>query len=127
MDDVIQLPADVSSPALARRFVTECCAESGDAKLSEIAVLLVSELVTNAVVHAHTPSVLTLSRSTGRLRVELRDANPDPALISSATQNGHREGGRGVLLVQTLADRWGSDAHEGGKTVWFELVVPGLE
>lgn len=125
MDDVVELPAAVTSPALARRFVMERCAASGDAALAEVVVLLVSELVTNAVLHARTASVLRLHRGDGRLRVELHDASTEPAVARPAGQNGQRTGGRGVLLVESLADRWGSDVGEHGKTVWFEVVVHG--
>lgn len=90
----------------------------------DVALLLVSELVTNAVVHAGTPSTLRLSHDEGRLRVELRDASTDQAFVVPASQNGHRPGGRGVLLIDTLADRWGSEVDEQGKIVWFELMVP---
>ncbi len=119
----IELPADVSSPALARRFITESFAGSENAEVTEIVLLLVSELVTNAVLHAHSASVLRLSDQGGRLRVELHDLSSDDAVIP-ASQNGHRTGGRGVLLIDNLADRWGSDVDEHGKTVWFELATP---
>lgn len=92
--------------------------------MAEVAVLLVSELVTNALIHARTASVLTLTRRPGRLRVELRDASTEPATVPNASENGHREGGRGVLLISSMADLWGNDVDEHGKTVWFELVVP---
>lgn len=124
METVIELPGDVTSPALARRFIAESFAGSGNAELTDVVVLLVSELVTNAVVHAHSASVLRLSDGGGTLRVELSDLSSDPAAIPTADQNGHRTGGRGVLLVDALADRWGSDAGEHGKTVWFELGAP---
>lgn len=123
VDDVVELPAEVSSPALARRFVMERCAAAGDVVTAEVVVLLVSELVTNAVLHARTASVLRLHTGDGRLRVEVQDASTEPPVASSASQNGHATGGRGVLLVDSLADRWGSDVGERGKTVWFEVDI----
>lgn len=117
----IELPADVNSPALARRVITETFAGSGNAELTEVVVLLVSELVTNAVLHAVSASVLRLSDGGGTLRVELHDQSSQPAAIPTASQNGNRTGGRGVFLVDRLADRWGSEEDEHGKTVWFEL------
>lgn len=124
VERAIELPAEVSSPALARQFVTDSVAETELDALADLALLLVSELVTNAVVHAGTPSVLRLVHGHGRLRVELHDASIEEAYVVPASQNGYRPGGRGVLLIDTLADRWGSEVDEHGKIVWFELVVP---
>ena len=121
---VIALPADVSSPALARRFVLRSFSGSGVEGLTDVVVLLVSELVTNAVLHARSDSVLKLSHESERLRVELHDANTEGAVLVGADERGGGPGGRGVLLVDALADRWGSDRDEHGKTVWFELAAP---
>ncbi len=122
---MVELPAEFTSPARARRFVVERCEAAGDAELADVVALLVSELVTNAVLHARSASVLRLCWGGGRLRVELQDTSTDPAVVPPASQNGHKTGGRGFLLVDSLADRWGTDAGEHGKTVWFEVVAPG--
>lgn len=121
---VIELPADVSSPALARRFVLRSFSGSGVEDLTDVVVLLVSELVTNAVLHARSDSVLKLSHERERLRVELHDASTEGAVVVGGDERGGGAGGRGVLLVDALADRWGSDRDERGKTVWFELAAP---
>ncbi len=122
----IALPADVSSPALARRFVLRSFSGSDVEGLTDVVVLLVSELVTNAVLHARSDSVLKLSHERERLRVELHDASTEGAVavVVGADEDGGGPGGRGVLLVDALADRWGSDRDEYGKTVWFELAAP---
>ncbi|MEU3741350.1 MULTISPECIES: ATP-binding protein [unclassified Streptomyces] len=87
---------------------------------SEIAELLTSELVTNALVHTDRDAVLTATVRPGRLRVEVRDfVGRRPKLcVPDADDSTH---GRGLMLVQSLADAWGVRAHGVGKAVWFEL------
>jgi len=82
--------------------------------------LLVDELAGNAVRHARTPFSLTLTWDGRTLRGEVTDVNPLPPQpkLSAAPDD---LGGRGLLLVSQLADRWGFDGHSRGKTVWFEL------
>jgi anti-sigma regulatory factor (Ser/Thr protein kinase) len=106
-----------------------------DEHLAETVVLLVSELVTNAVVHTGQPAVLSLShpdRSPGRgpvdggprpavgpLRIEVADASPDAPLPRHA--EGEDTGGRGLELVSGLADRWGWQREGEGKRIWCEF------
>ncbi|MFD0549557.1 ATP-binding protein [Streptomyces rectiviolaceus] len=87
---------------------------------SEIAELLTSELVTNALVHTDRDAILTATVRPGRLRVEVRDfVGRRPKLcVPDADGSTH---GRGLMLVQSLADAWGVRAHGVGKVVWFEL------
>jgi serine/threonine-protein kinase RsbW len=87
--------------------------------------LLVDELAGNAVRHARTPFSVTLTWDGRTLRGEVTDVNPVPPQPRLST--GPDElGGRGLLLVSRLADRWGFEGHSRGKTVWFELH-PGAE
>jgi anti-sigma regulatory factor (Ser/Thr protein kinase) len=81
-------------------------------------VLAVSELVTNAVEHAGTSIDLRAGVGDGRLRVEVADGSGD--LPHARTPDAGRLGGRGLHLVQQLADRWSVDTTPVGKTVWFE-------
>lgn len=87
---------------------------------SDIAELLTSELVTNALVHTDRDAILTATVRPGRLRVEVRDfVGHRPKLsVPNADDSTH---GRGLMLVQSLADAWGVRAHGVGKAVWFEL------
>ncbi|MGW5734007.1 MULTISPECIES: ATP-binding protein [Streptomyces] len=87
---------------------------------SEIAELLTSELVTNALVHTDRDAVLTATVRPGRLRVEVRDfvGRRPKVCAPDADDSTH---GRGLMLVQSLADAWGVRAHGVGKAVWFEL------
>ncbi len=90
--------------------------------LGDTAELLVSELVTNALVHTRRGAVLTARPTAGpprRLRVEVRDFAAHPPRARVADERAC--GGRGLLIVRTLADAWGVCALPVGKTVWFEL------
>jgi hypothetical protein len=91
----------------------------------EDVLLLVSELVTNACLHAGGPEELTLSHVGGRLRIEVADADPRPPAPrpqSDLTQPG----GHGLIILERLAQRWGSQARGTGKVVWLEVgLSPG--
>ncbi len=111
----------------ARRFVSDCLGDAADAEASEVAVLLTSELVTNAIQHGgpHSPSAsvrLLVQDLVGRFRVEVEDAGQDMPVFGDGAPTG--VGGRGLLLVERLADRWGCERLNGGnKVVWFEVVT----
>ena len=86
-------------------------------------LLIVSELVTNAVLHARTPLRLVLRYDGARVLAEVFDQ--DPRLPSPAS-DPQTAGGRGLFLVDGLSTRWGSEHVRGGKRVWAELVpTPG--
>jgi DNA-binding NarL/FixJ family response regulator len=117
----IGLPPVLSSAAQARRFV---CATLPDWSLSSLldsALLLTTELVTNAVIHARSPVGVTLTLTGDRLRVEVADRGPG-ALIMREPAEGDTFG-RGLQLLEALSSAWGTSADEQGKLVWFELPV----
>ncbi len=89
----------------------------------EDAVLVVDELVSNACRHGRAPRLcrLLLIDHGGRLRVEVDDSSPDEPRIRTRD----RTGGRGLILVDRLASRWGTDHYEDHKTVWAELLLRG--
>ncbi|MEU1468262.1 ATP-binding protein [Streptomyces sp. NPDC005761] len=92
------------------------------------AVLLVSELTTNAVLHTgsgHVLCGLTLAGDERRLRIELHDEGSTPVRRPEHHAGPDEEGGRGLLLVQQLADSWGSarSTRGEGKVVWAELTA----
>lgn len=89
----------------------------------DVAVLLVSELVTNALMHGTPPVELRVRRTAHGLRVEVRDNAPQQPIIQDTPLDV--PGGQGLRLVDALASRWGWAAAGDGKAVWFELDQPG--
>jgi anti-sigma regulatory factor (Ser/Thr protein kinase) len=85
----------------------------------ETARLLVSELVANAVTHAATDVTLALDLGPECLRVEVSDGARSE--LRARHPGPEDPSGRGLLIVEALADRWGVEADPPGKTVWFEL------
>jgi anti-sigma regulatory factor (Ser/Thr protein kinase) len=114
------LPAGLESTTAARRFAERTLVSWGiDGPRYETARLLVSELVANAMIHAATAADLVLDLSDDRLRVEVGDsASARPRV----REPGHDDlSGRGMMIVEAMADRWGVEDAPPGKKVWFEL------
>ncbi|MEU3374235.1 SpoIIE family protein phosphatase [Streptomyces sp. NPDC006660] len=113
------------SVATARAFVRDTLQGWGYADVVDDAVVLTSELVTNAVVHAGTKADVLCLRSEDGVRVEVADRYPErevPLLGSPADIAGpERENGRGLLLCAALASRWGVEYTPTRKNVWFQL------
>ncbi|MFI5531818.1 ATP-binding protein [Kitasatospora sp. NPDC051853] len=83
-------------------------------------VLLVAELVANAMLHTDGPLDLVLDATDARLRIEVND--PSPALpVPRQPHLPHLPGGHGLYIVRRTSDRWGSTPHPQGKTVWAEI------
>lgn len=115
------LPYTLEAPRLARRYVTSRAA-GWPAELLDRTVLLTSELVTNAVRHGRGPIQLQVVEDVDRLRVEVTDGEPRlPDGPGKPAEDEER--GRGLLILDQLADRWGSHPRGTlpGKVVWFEL------
>ncbi|MER5882935.1 ATP-binding protein [Streptomyces sp. NPDC001941] len=112
--------ADLTAVPEVRRALRELLRHWGHTDAAHVAELLTSELVTNALVHTDSGAVVTATVVPARLRVEVRDfvaALPRP-YVPIADDGTH---GRGLVLVQALADSWGVRAQGMGKVVWFEL------
>ncbi|MEE1665952.1 SpoIIE family protein phosphatase [Streptomyces sp. NPDC003631] len=116
------------SVATARSFVRDTLQGWGFADIVDDAVVLTSELVTNAVVHAGTAADVLCLRSDDGVRIEVADRYPEREvpLQSAAVNMGHpdREGGRGLQLCAALAGRWGVEYTPTHKQVWFQLDLP---
>ncbi|MEU0770146.1 SpoIIE family protein phosphatase [Streptomyces albogriseolus] len=116
------------SVASARSFVRDTLQGWGFADIVDDAVVLTSELVTNAVVHAGTSADLLCLRSEDGVRIEVADRYPEREipLQGSPIDMGSpdREGGRGLQLCAALAGHWGVDYTPTHKTVWFRLDLP---
>jgi serine phosphatase RsbU (regulator of sigma subunit)/anti-sigma regulatory factor (Ser/Thr protein kinase) len=118
------LPADQRSPAQARRHLRAALAPAGLEHVLDDALVLVTELVTNAVVHAGTAVELHLDTTAPGLRVEVVDHGPGSSLTLRAPAPESSESGRGLHILDALASRWGTTHGPGSKSVWFELDRP---
>ncbi|MFF7294767.1 ATP-binding protein [Streptomyces sp. NPDC008265] len=132
-------PAEPGSVRTARHAVRGTLREWGLDAVGDVTVLLVSELVTNSLRYASGPIGVRLMRldpAAGRgadhpghpadgpaLLVEISDPLPDPPRERVAHPDD--EGGRGLHLVAASSQRWGTRHGKTGKTVWFELALPG--
>ncbi|WP_328447408.1 SpoIIE family protein phosphatase [Streptomyces sp. NBC_00386] len=116
------------SVATARSFVRDTLQGWGFADIVDDAVVLTSELVTNAVVHAGTSADVLCLRSDDGVRIEVADRYPEREIPLQATAvnmgSPDREGGRGLQLCAALARRWGVDYTPTHKQVWFQLDLP---
>ncbi len=121
----IDLPPSLESPRLARRFIEATLEGWGCAGLLDTVTLLVSEVVGNAVRHAGSGVELIVRLGPDRLRVEVSDRS---TLVPHRREAAEGDlGGRGSGLIELLADAWGITGRPDGKTVWFELAVPGTD
>ncbi|MGW1069363.1 SpoIIE family protein phosphatase [Streptomyces aureus] len=116
------------SVATARSFVRDTLQGWGFADIVDDAVVLTSELVTNAVVHAGTSADVLCLRSDDGVRIEVADRYPEREIPLQATAvsmgSPDREGGRGLQLCAALARRWGVEYTPTHKQVWFQLDLP---
>jgi DNA-binding NarL/FixJ family response regulator len=125
----IRLARNYASVQTARRFVRHALHMWNADDEVDDAVIVVSELVTNAIAHAHTGCELRISRDGGDhadspgaiLRVEVNDRGAQIPDVQTLTET--REHGRGLHIVAALTKAWGVDTEpDGSKTVWAELV-----
>jgi len=113
--------ASPTTPSEARRFVERTLAGWGETRHVEDAMLLVSELTTNAVVHARTGLTVAIERGRDAMRISVHDASP--VTLRNRSPRSRSQSGRGLVLVAAVADRWGSDVTDGGKVVWADVVL----
>ena len=115
------LPKEPTSPASAREHVAGACAGMSR-DLLEIALLLTSELVTNAVKYGGEHILLVLRDERDIVRVEVHDDGAQSPRLGAPSHAA--TGGRGLLLLESLSSEWGTSPHgpgETGKVVWFSL------
>jgi PAS domain S-box-containing protein len=108
------------SAALTRGFTAGVLEGAGWHDQVGTAVLLVSELVTNAIRHAQGPCALVVRLGDGAVELSVEDGDPQVPVARESRKLD--ESGRGLLLVGALADRWGVRAIPGGKAIWFSLA-----
>lgn len=109
---------DLESPREARGLARSVLAEE-NVQLVNTVELLVSELVTNAVIHTTAAPRVEVELLRGIVRVAVFDA--DPALPERRVPDADRPGGRGLLFLDQLATRWAAEPSDTGKVVWFEI------
>ncbi|WP_137992553.1 ATP-binding protein [Streptomyces vilmorinianum] len=111
---------DLTAVPEVRHALREMLRKWGDPGASDVAELLTSELVTNALIHTDHGAVVTATMVPENLRVEVRDfvSGLSARHVPPADDGTH---GRGLVLVEALADSWGVEDHGVGKVVWFEL------
>jgi PAS domain S-box-containing protein len=118
----VRLPPQPASVSQARAHVRGLLESTGREDLIETAVLLVSEVVTNALLHAGTDIDVAAVLDDSGLRIEVSDGSPHlPSRRRYAATSGT---GRGLLMLEALVDDWGVSQHPGGKTVWFRISGP---
>ena len=120
MSDSLELPPERGSIPRARRFVRSVVEDSTTGEVLEIAELLTSELVTNAVLHSGTPLELRVGCRRNRVRVEVADRTRRPPIIQRNI-DPLALNGRGLQFVERLSARWGVRSEPEGKVVWFEV------
>ena len=117
---MLELPTITESVPAARRFVMEMMRDSDTVADLDTASLLVTEIVTNAVLHALTPVTLSVEVGADVVRIEVGDGSEAPPRMRAFSPIAAT--GRGLRLLESLALRWGVRPEpSGGKVVWFEV------
>jgi anti-sigma regulatory factor (Ser/Thr protein kinase) len=118
-----RFPSEADSVPLARRFVSDRLAAGVEPAAREAIILVVSEMATNAVLHAATDFEVRVVDGPGRLRVEVVDG--DRRAPVRRDDDPERPGGLGMVLVEACASRWGHEDRAEGKVVWAEFDLAG--
>lgn len=122
-------PCDPRGPRIARTTLRAILGAHDLGELGYRAELLASELTTNSVLHARGPAGMRLQWLHPVLRISVWDLSPDLPKPYAPAAGPDGEAGRGMAIVQLVADRWGGCAigegewGTGGKTVWFEVAL----
>jgi anti-sigma regulatory factor (Ser/Thr protein kinase) len=115
-----RFPAEVASITVARHRLEDFLYDVSE-DVRTMAALLVSELTTNVVRHAKTHFSLCADVTPFHVRVEVADGTREPPVVKSPALE--EQGGRGLIIVSSLADNWGTEPIPDGKLVWFELSL----
>lgn len=114
-----RLGANTRSPVLARRFVKRALERWNVQSELDVIELLVSELVTNAIVHGGSDVEVGVAVASERVRVDVFDSSREPPVRREVSLE--EPSGRGLLMLDALATAWGTEFTPGGKSVWFEV------
>jgi anti-sigma regulatory factor (Ser/Thr protein kinase) len=118
---IIHLDRDLAMIRVARQALRRWLEERSRAN-PEDAMLVLSELVTNAMVHARAGCTIEVQHHDDVVRLEVRDPSAAPPTMRTA--HPHNIGGRGLRLVAAVAQAWGWEPTAGGKRVWAHLGAP---
>jgi anti-sigma regulatory factor (Ser/Thr protein kinase) len=102
----------------ARRFVSDQLADVDGARNADV-TLMVSELASNSIRHAGTGFTVTIDRLAAGIHIEISDQGSSPPTMRD--HDLHAVSGRGLRIIDELAERWGIDATPDGNTVWFDI------
>ena len=119
--NVFPLPCGVNSPLLARRYVEQFAADRALDGATGALCVIVSELVTNAIVHGAPPIELALRYEDGEVTIEVSDGDPNIENVRLRAPGQVDPGGRGLRVIASLADRWGTRPSQSGKVVWATM------
>jgi anti-sigma regulatory factor (Ser/Thr protein kinase) len=115
----LQVEPDAGAVRAARHDLDRWLRERGRDD-ADVAALLVSELLTNVVLHARTSAQVRVTLEDDCLRVVVSDGAPTLPTRRRPTTDAVT--GRGLMIVDAMSDDWGVEAFDGGKSVWFELT-----
>ncbi|MFE2011336.1 ATP-binding protein [Streptomyces sp. NPDC059491] len=116
------LPRKPQSAAVARRLVRTALTLWGMESLIEDTALVVSELVSNAVDHSRLPSIRVIVSRPSATEVRVGVVDRSKTIPTMRTDsNGDQLRGRGLVVVDTLTERWGTELYRWGKQVWADL------
>lgn len=117
----VSLPPEPTSAREARRVARDALEARGcEDDVVDVVLLLLSEVVSNAILHARTELEVRVATRPGRVRIEVVDGDAGP--IHRRTSTADAQSGRGTELIEALAEAWGTDRLTTGKLVWFEVA-----
>lgn len=133
MSATLQLAPEPQSVRRARQWIVQGLTRLGRTDLADAAELGISELVTNAILHADPPITVRLGGTTQHPRIEVHDTSPRPPTVHSDMADDDKllsTVGRGLGIVALYSTSWGAEVSADGKVVWFEPALeptmPGL-
>jgi anti-sigma regulatory factor (Ser/Thr protein kinase) len=104
--------------------VTDACLGWNLPNVVGAAAIIISELVSNVVDHAHTPMTIEVAHRDSHLYLAVHDGASTPPVAKDVTGDTRALRGRGLMLIAAVATTWGYDPNNDGKTVWATVALP---